>query len=41
MIDFLATTRDPAALAVLETVSRSQTYDVAVRDAARHALAQL
>jgi len=41
MIDFLASTRDPAALATIEAVSRSQTYDMAVRDAARHALAQL
>ncbi len=41
MIDFLASTRDPAALGALESVSRSDTYNVAVRDAARHALAQL
>jgi anti-sigma factor RsiW len=41
MIDFLAATRDPAALSTLESVSRSQTYDQAVRDAARRALAQL
>ncbi len=41
MVDFLASTRDPAAVATLEAVSRSQTYDAAVRDAARHALAQL
>ena len=41
MIDFLAGTRDPAALSTLESVSRSQTYDQAVRDAARRALAQL
>ncbi len=41
MIDFLASTRDPVALGALESVSRSQDYDVAVRNAARHALAQL
>ncbi len=41
MIDFLASTRDPVALGALESVSRSDTYNVAVRDAARHALAQL
>jgi hypothetical protein len=41
MIDFLAATRDPAALAILETVSRGQTYDQEVRKAARHALALL
>jgi hypothetical protein len=41
MIDFLATTRDPAALSALEDVSRSATCDQAVRTAARRALAQL
>ncbi len=41
MIDFLAATRDPVAVGALESVTRSDTYDVAVRDAARHALAQL
>jgi len=41
MIDFLAATRDPVAVGALESVSRGETYDVAVRDAARHALAQL
>jgi hypothetical protein len=41
MIDFLAATRDPAAVSTLETVSLSQTYDKAVRDAASRALAQL
>jgi hypothetical protein len=41
MIDFLAGTRDPAALATLETVSRTPTYDQAVREAARRALAML
>jgi hypothetical protein len=41
MIDFLAASRDPAVSATLEDVSRSQTYDKAVREAARRALAQL
>ena len=41
MIDFLASTRDPAAVATLENVTRSPKYDAAVREAARHALAQL
>ena len=41
MIDFLAVTRDPVAVNALESVTKSDTYDVAVRDAARHALAQL
>jgi hypothetical protein len=41
MIDFLAASRDPAAFSTIENVSRSQTYDQAVRDAARRALAQL
>ncbi|HUJ42797.1 MAG TPA: HEAT repeat domain-containing protein [Opitutaceae bacterium] len=41
MIDFLATTRDPAAISTLESVSRTATYDQTVRTAARHALAQL
>jgi anti-sigma factor RsiW len=41
MIDFLAASRDPAALATLETVSQTPTYDQAVRDAARRALAML
>jgi hypothetical protein len=41
MVDFLASSRDPAALATLETVSRTPTYDQAVRDAARRALAML
>jgi len=41
MIDFLAASRDPAAFATLETVSRTPTYDQAVRDAARRALAML
>ena len=41
MIDFLAASRDPAAFSTLDAVSRSQTYDKAVRDAARRALAQL
>jgi len=41
MIDFLAGSRDPAAFATLETVSRTPTYDQAVRDAARRALAML
>ncbi len=41
MIDFLAGSRDPAALATLETVSQTPTYDQAVRDAARRALAML
>jgi hypothetical protein len=41
MIDFLASSRDPAALATLENVSRTPTYDQAVRDAARRALAML
>jgi hypothetical protein len=41
MIDFLAASRDPAAFATLETVSRTPTYDQAVRDAARRAIAML
>ncbi len=41
MIDFLASTHDPAAVATIENVSRSPNYDAAVREAARHALAQL
>ena len=41
MVDFLAATRDPSALATLETVSRGENYDQAVRAAARRALAQL
>ncbi|HUL54493.1 MAG TPA: zf-HC2 domain-containing protein [Opitutaceae bacterium] len=41
MIDFLATTRDPAAVSTLEDVSRTATYDQTVRTAARRALAQL
>lgn len=41
MIDFLAASRDPAVSSTLEDVSRSQTYDKAVREAARRALAQL
>jgi Putative zinc-finger/HEAT repeats len=41
MIDFLAGSRDPAAFATLENVSRTQTYDPAVRDAARRAIAML
>jgi HEAT repeats/Putative zinc-finger len=41
MIDFLAASRDPAAYATIEGVSRNQTYDQAVREAARRALAQL
>jgi hypothetical protein len=41
MIDFLAGSRDPAALATLESVSRTPTYDQAVREAARRALAML
>lgn len=41
MIDFLAGSRDPAALATLETVSQTSTYDQAVREAARRALAML
>lgn len=41
MIDFLAGSRDPAALATLETVSQTPTYDQAVREAARRALAML
>jgi len=41
MIDFLAASRDPSAFATLDSVSRSQTYDKAVREAARRALAQL
>jgi len=41
MIDFLAASRDPAAFATLETVSRTPTYDQSVRDAARRALAML
>jgi hypothetical protein len=41
MIDFLAASRDPAVSATLQDVSRNQTYDKAVREAARRALAQL
>jgi hypothetical protein len=41
MVDFLAATRDPSALSALEDVSRTATYDQAVRTAARRALAQL
>jgi len=41
MIDFLAGSRDPAAFATLETVSRTPTYDQAVREAARRAIAML
>lgn len=41
MIDFLAASRDPAAFATLENVSRTPTYDQAVRDAARRAIAML
>lgn len=41
MIDFLAATRDPAAVSTLEDVSRTATYDQTVRTAARRALAQL
>ncbi len=41
MVDFLAATRDPSALSTLEDVSRTATYDQAVRTAARRALAQL
>ena len=41
MIDFLAASRDPAAFSTIESVSRSQTYDRVVREAARRALAQL
>ncbi len=41
MIDFLAGSRDPSALATLEDVSRTPTYDKVVRDAASRALAQL
>ena len=41
MIDFLAGSRDPAAFATLETVSRTPTYDQTVRDAARRAIAML
>jgi hypothetical protein len=41
MIDFLAATRDPAAFATIEDVSRNQNYAQEVREAARRALAQL
>ena len=41
MIDFLAASHDPAAFSTIESVSRSQSYDQVVRDAARRALAQL
>jgi hypothetical protein len=41
MIDFLAATHDPSAFATLEGVSRNRNYDHDVREAARHALAQL
>jgi hypothetical protein len=41
MVDFLAATRDPASVSTLEDVSRTATYDEAVRTAARRALAQL
>jgi anti-sigma factor RsiW len=41
MIDFLVGSRDPAALATLETVSQTPTYDQSVRDAARRAIAML
>jgi anti-sigma factor RsiW len=41
MIDFLAASRDPSAFSTIESVSRSETYDQAVREAARRALAQL
>ncbi len=41
MIDFFAATRDRAAAPVLEGMLRSTTIDLAVRDAAQRALAQL
>ena len=41
MIDFLAATRDPAATSAIEKVTRGETYDQSVRDAARRALTRM
>ena len=41
MIDFLASTRDPAATSAIEKVTRGDTYDKSVRDAARQALSRM
>ena len=41
MIDFLAATRDPSAASTLENFAQSDTQSDEVRDAARHALAQM
>lgn len=41
MIDFLAASRDPAAMNTLERVSTTPTYDPNVRQAAKRALAHL
>jgi anti-sigma factor RsiW len=41
MIDFLVAARDPAAMPELEKLSRNESLDRAVRDAAKRGLAQL